>query len=108
MLRARNGAVSGCESATIAHDASPEAIAESRLKEPNGHATGEPGGDLKARLGTGNTQEPVAWGVMRVGGGRVHKAVEAAARIIDAYEEEMDGLPSGAVARLRNLLERTK
>lgn len=36
------------------------------------------------------------------------EAVEAAARIIDAYEEEMDGFPSGAAATLRGLLERMK
>ena len=35
------------------------------------------------------------------------EAVEAAAKIIDAYEEEMDGFPSGAAAALRGLLERT-
>ena len=34
------------------------------------------------------------------------EAVEAAARIIDAYEEEMDGFPSGAAATLRGLLAR--
>ena len=33
-------------------------------------------------------------------------AVEAAARIIDGYDEEMDGFPSGAAATLRGLLER--
>lgn len=36
------------------------------------------------------------------------EALEAAARIIDAYEEEMDGFPSGAAATLRGLLERLK
>ena len=36
------------------------------------------------------------------------EAVEAAARIIDAYEDEMDGFPSGAAATLRGLLDRTK
>lgn len=36
------------------------------------------------------------------------EAVAAAVRIIDAYEEEMDGFPSGAAATLRGLLERTK
>ena len=34
------------------------------------------------------------------------EAIEAAARIIEAYEEEMDGFPSGAAATLRGLLER--
>lgn len=34
------------------------------------------------------------------------EAVEAAARIIDGYDEEMDGFPSGAAATLRKLLER--
>jgi hypothetical protein len=34
------------------------------------------------------------------------EAVEAAARIIDGYDEEMDGFPSGAAATLRALLER--
>ena len=34
------------------------------------------------------------------------EAVEAAARIIDAYEEEMDGFQSGAAATLRGLLAR--
>lgn len=34
------------------------------------------------------------------------EAIEAAARIIDAYEDEMDGFPSGAAATLRSLLER--
>lgn len=34
------------------------------------------------------------------------EAVEAAARIIDSYEEEMDGFPSGASATLRGLLVR--
>ena len=36
------------------------------------------------------------------------EAVEAAVRIIDRYEEDMDGFPSGAAATLRGLLERTK
>jgi hypothetical protein len=36
------------------------------------------------------------------------EAVEAAARIIDDYDEEMDGFSSGAAATLRALLERTK
>jgi hypothetical protein len=36
------------------------------------------------------------------------EAVEAAARIIDNYEDEMDGFPSGAAATLRGLLERHK
>ena len=36
------------------------------------------------------------------------EAVEAASRIIDGYDEEMDGFPSGAAATLRGLLERTK
>jgi hypothetical protein len=35
------------------------------------------------------------------------EAVDAAARIIDGYDEEMDGFPSGAAATLRSLLERT-
>lgn len=35
-------------------------------------------------------------------------AVEAAARIIEDYEDEMDGFPSGAAATLRSLLERLK
>jgi hypothetical protein len=34
------------------------------------------------------------------------EAIEAAARIIDHYEDEMDGFSSGAAAILRNLLER--
>lgn len=34
------------------------------------------------------------------------EAVEAAARIIDAYDEEMDGFSSGAAATLRKLLAR--
>ena len=34
------------------------------------------------------------------------EAVEAAARIINAYEEEMDGFQSGAAAILRGLLAR--
>jgi hypothetical protein len=34
------------------------------------------------------------------------EAIEAAARIVDEYEEEMDGFPSGAAATLRRLLER--
>jgi hypothetical protein len=34
------------------------------------------------------------------------EAIEAAARIVDEYEEEMDGFPSGASATLRRLLER--
>jgi len=34
------------------------------------------------------------------------EAVEAAARIIDHYEDEIDGLSSGAAATLRKLLER--
>ena len=34
------------------------------------------------------------------------EALEAAARIIDGYDEEMDGFPSGAAATLRALLER--
>ena len=34
------------------------------------------------------------------------EAIEAAVRIIDAYEEEMDGFSSGAVAALRGLLDR--
>jgi len=34
------------------------------------------------------------------------EAIEAAARIIDGYDEEMDGFPSGAAATLRRLLER--
>jgi hypothetical protein len=33
-------------------------------------------------------------------------AVEAAARIIDGYDEEMDGFSSGAAATLRGLLDR--
>ena len=36
------------------------------------------------------------------------EAMEAAAKIIDGYDEEMDGFPSGAAATLRSLLERTK
>jgi len=36
------------------------------------------------------------------------EAIEAAARIIDAYDAEMDGFPSGAASILRSLLERTK
>jgi len=36
------------------------------------------------------------------------EAVEAAVGIIDRYEEDMDGFPSGAAATLRSLLERTK
>jgi hypothetical protein len=36
------------------------------------------------------------------------EAVEAAVGIIDRYEEDMDGFPSGAAATLRGLLERTK
>ena len=34
------------------------------------------------------------------------EAIEAAVRIIDAYEEDMDGFPSGAAATLRGLLAR--
>lgn len=34
-------------------------------------------------------------------------AIEAAAKIIDASDEEMDGFSSGAAATLRGLLERT-
>lgn len=34
------------------------------------------------------------------------EAIDSAARIIDAYEEEMDGFGSGASATLRGLLER--
>jgi hypothetical protein len=34
------------------------------------------------------------------------EAVEAAARIIDLYDDEMDGFSSGAAATLRGLLER--
>lgn len=34
------------------------------------------------------------------------EAVEAAIRIIDAHDEEMDGFPSGAATTLRKLLER--
>jgi hypothetical protein len=34
------------------------------------------------------------------------EAIEAAALIVDEYEEEMDGFPSGAAATLRRLLER--
>ena len=34
------------------------------------------------------------------------EAVEAAARIVDEYDDEMDGFPSGAAATLRRLLER--
>jgi hypothetical protein len=33
-------------------------------------------------------------------------AIEAAARIVDEYDDEMDGFPSGAAATLRRLLER--
>lgn len=36
------------------------------------------------------------------------EAVEAAARIIDAYDDDMDGFSSGAAATLRGLLERMK
>ena len=36
------------------------------------------------------------------------EAIEAAVRVIDAYEDEMDGFSSGATATLRGLLERTK
>jgi hypothetical protein len=36
------------------------------------------------------------------------EAVEAASRIIDRYEEDMDGFPSGAAATLRGLLERLR
>lgn len=36
------------------------------------------------------------------------EAVEAAVGIIDRYEEDMDGFPSGAAATLRGLLERAK
>lgn len=35
------------------------------------------------------------------------EAIDAAARIIDSWEDEMDGFPSGAAATLRGLLERT-
>lgn len=35
-------------------------------------------------------------------------AIEAAVRIIDFYEDEMDGFASGAAATLRGLLERAK
>jgi hypothetical protein len=34
------------------------------------------------------------------------EAIEAAVRIIDAHEDEMDGFPSGASATLRGLLGR--
>lgn len=34
------------------------------------------------------------------------EAVEAAIRIVDAHDEEMDGFPSGAALTLRSLLER--
>lgn len=34
------------------------------------------------------------------------EAIQAATRIIDAYDEEMDGFPSGAAATLRGLLAR--
>lgn len=34
------------------------------------------------------------------------EAIEAAVRIIDAYDEDMDGFPSGAAATLRKMLER--
>ena len=34
------------------------------------------------------------------------EAIEAAARIVDEYDDEMDGFPSGAAATLRRLLER--
>jgi len=60
------GVSEGGESKNL--DAVPAARAETVVKEPNGNATGEPGGDLKAKLGTGDTraaQEPVAWGVYR-------------------------------------------
>lgn len=36
------------------------------------------------------------------------EAIEAAAKIVDAYDEEMDGFSSGAAATLRGLLERLK
>ena len=36
------------------------------------------------------------------------ESLQAAVGIIDRYEEDMDGFPSGAAATLRNLLERTK
>ncbi len=35
-------------------------------------------------------------------------AIDAAIRITDAYDDEMDGFPSGVAATLRGLLERTK
>ncbi len=34
------------------------------------------------------------------------EAIEAAARIVDEYDDEMDGFPSGAAATLRRLLEK--
>lgn len=62
------------------HDAVPEARAEDELKEPNGSSTGEPGGEPESTVRTGNTQEPVAWGILRVGVGWrviVNNAVQA-------------------------------
>jgi hypothetical protein len=38
--------------------------------------------------------------------GAERQAIGAAVRIIDTYDEEMDGFPSGAAATLRTLLER--
>jgi hypothetical protein len=35
-------------------------------------------------------------------------AIDAAVRITDSYDDEMDGFPSGVAATLRGLLERTK
>jgi len=36
------------------------------------------------------------------------EAITAAMRLIDGYEEEMDGFSSGAAATLRGLLDRTQ
>jgi hypothetical protein len=38
----------------------------------------------------------------------VREAIDAAIRITDAYDDEMDGFSSGVAATLRGLLERTK
>jgi hypothetical protein len=52
------------DSAPITHNASPEARVQSPSPDHSGHraaTTGEPGGGV----GTGNTQEPAAWAVIR-------------------------------------------
>lgn len=59
---------------------------------------------------TAVARDVIRWAVAEIARLRLtdaeREAVEAAARIIEAYEDEMDGFPSCAAATLRGLLAR--